>query len=89
MLGELEAIGQPTPLKGQRKTRPSAVAALCELETIHPLCRRTPGTAISGLAQHLIAQKTNPLPNTRQATAPDTHISCLISGAFLHLAHKN
>ena len=49
MLGELEATGQPTPLKGQRKTRPSAVAALCELETIHPLCRRTPGTAISGL----------------------------------------
>lgn len=89
MLGELEATGQPTPLKGQRKTRPSAVAVLGELDTIHPLYRRTPGAAISGLAQHLIAQKTDPLPNTRQTTASDTHISCLISGAFLQLAHKN
>lgn len=74
LLGELEATGQPTPLKSQRKTRPSAVAVLGKLETIHHLCRRTPGAAISGLAQHLIAQKTDPLPNTRQTTAPDTHI---------------
>lgn len=26
--------------------------------------------------------KDKPLPNTRQAASPDTHISCLISGAF-------